>query len=87
MCSQRSAGGWTSDHVTWDQLFAAIAPMVLQEAEQGHLHKGIRKSLVDEFVNELIEVAVEGAADDGYRIEGSELFSASTTARRHLQDA
>lgn len=50
---------WTTHAVTWDSLFAGIAPQLLQEAEQADLRKRIEDFLLSEFLDENVDEIVE----------------------------
>lgn len=56
-----TVGGWVSAKTTWDSLFAAIAPQLLQEAEETALRKGIEQFVKAEFLDENINVIINKA--------------------------
>jgi len=71
----RTAGTWMRGNPTWDSLFAAIAPQLLQEAEEDALRTGIQQFLLQQYIKAAIEVLIKVAEEDGYAVTGSDLYS------------
>jgi len=57
---------WYSMDAEWDDLFATVAPQLLQEAEESSLRKRIEEYLLDGFLQEIVdEVIARAKADRG----------------------
>lgn len=72
-------GSWIRHETTWNDLFSSIAPQLLQEAEENNLHKGIQNFLVSEFLDEVADVALKKAKENGHDIEREMLYSHKVT--------
>lgn len=48
----QSVGEWIYQRPSWDELFAAIAPKLLQEAEEGDLQAAINTFLFEEYLDD-----------------------------------
>ena len=53
-------------------------------AEQTTLKKGVQSLLVSEFIEELIDVAISKAAENGYTVSADDLFAAEATIRNDV---
>lgn len=60
----KSATYWPMRWVTWDDLFAAVAPQLLQEAEESSLRKGIEEYLFSQFLEENVDGFIKKVAED-----------------------
>ncbi len=74
--SQATIVDWITPRTTWDALFAAIAPQLLQEAEETALREGLQRFLLVEFVNKVGDVLIERAkAKNKHTITSDKLYS------------
>lgn len=73
----QSAGQWIDQIATWDELLGSVGPLMLQEAEQAELKKGIQKYLRDVHRGDMVEGVVEGAAADGFEVMSDDLSALS----------
>ena len=65
---------WVTTNPTWDALFAAIAPQLLQEAEENELRKGIQNFLLLEYAKENTRALLDEAAAQKVRIDSNDLY-------------
>jgi hypothetical protein len=77
-----NVSAWVTEITTWNSLFAATAPQLLQEAEQTDLRKGIEDFLLREFLDQNLDSLVKNAAAKKNNIIRDEI----TTAKVRLAD-
>jgi len=73
--SSGTVSAWVTEKVTWDALFAAIAPQLLQEAEEAALRKGIQDFLLGEFLDENVAALIRNATAKKVTITRNDLRS------------
>jgi hypothetical protein len=66
-----SESTWVTNETNWDALFAAVAPKLLQEAEERELRKGVERYLLLEFFDDNIQALREEIESTKLGIEGS----------------
>jgi hypothetical protein len=66
---------WANGRPTWDELFAATAPQLLQEAEEDALKEAIEKFLYNRFLDEIAAAAIKKAKAEGVKLAYKDLFA------------